>query len=129
MSGPTPTRIRKHARDQTCREGGAHVPDHWDKKLFTKPYDQIIEYILNIFEHTLDEVEYYNCIPFLTQDVNKKMLFVPFRESPQYMRMLRGEDTRHTNIATPKNAFHQSMVSVRSGVRSVHVDGGINHDQ
>lgn len=124
MSGPTPTRIREHARAQTCRQGGAHVPDHWDKKLFTKSYDQIIEYIHNIFKTTLDEVEYYHCIPFLTHDVNKKMLFVPFRESPQYIRMLRGEDTGHTNIATSNNPFKQIGSSVKQGVGSVEMVGG-----
>lgn len=94
INEPTPATILAYARAQTCHQGGAHVPEHWDVKLFSKPYHQIIGYIENIFKNTLNEVEYYHTIPFLMQDIPKERLFVPFRKSPQYVQMLQNENGR-----------------------------------
>jgi len=64
----------------------------WDPKLFTKPTDEITEYLLNIYNTTLDEIEYYTAMSFLVGMISKDQLYIPFNESDQYLEMIGDND-------------------------------------
>ena len=69
-------------------KGKAPVFVDWPKNLWNKEHDDIVHFIINRFEHTLNEVEYYYCIPFMTKaDYPFDLLFVPYRDSPQYQEL------------------------------------------
>ncbi len=60
------------------------VFDGWDKRLWSMPYDEIVEFLRDRFNTTLSEVEYYLCMLYLTKNIDKKALHVAFKQSPQY---------------------------------------------
>lgn len=90
INPPTPTEIeawvKRVTRESQC---GCPVYSGWATNLWRKPYDEIVEFLIDRFETTLHESEYYLCILHLEKHVPKETLYVPFSQSPQYMEVLR----------------------------------------
>lgn len=102
MMIPTPTDIMRWCKTTTQNhQSGSPVFDGWDRQLWSKPYDDIVEFLIDRFETTLCESEYYLCILYLGKHTPKEALYVPFKQSPQYMRLVH-ESILGTNTL-PKN--------------------------
>lgn len=95
---PTPEHIKSWVNAQ---RGNAQVWNEWDDKIWSKSYDDIVDYIYNKFCTTLDTVEYYCCMPFLADDMDLEILFTPFRQSPQYLRLVNGQLQATTIVKDP----------------------------
>ncbi|GEM_PF-4377920 len=86
---PTPTEIKACFKKITAASThGVPVFSGWDRKLWRKPYGEIIKYLQERFKTTLSEVEYYLCAMYLEKEIPKEALYVPFKQSPQYQEML-----------------------------------------
>jgi len=87
---------------------------NWDKKLWSKKYDDIVKYLIKRFRTTLDEVEYYNCIVYLWKHIPEEELCIPFKESIQYRRDVLGEDVKEKDKI-------QSMKEVKRTMKTFKV--------
>lgn len=52
----------------------------WPTDLFKKPYQEIIEWILERYNSTEDEMEYYVCMIFLHETIPDDQLCTPFKD-------------------------------------------------
>jgi hypothetical protein len=59
---------------------------NWDRKLWSRPYDEIVAFLEERFRKTLDETEYYHLMVYLRKVIPDSELFIPFRESPQHQK-------------------------------------------
>jgi len=77
-----------------------YIPPEWDPKLFTKSSSEIHDYIMDRFEKTRDEVEYYVALRYLITPSSKyDDLLVEWHDSPQYAALIRSlerEDAKDT---------------------------------
>lgn len=69
------------------RGGFRYHHSTWDAKLWSKSAQEIKEYLLNRFNSTLDEVEYYSCMVLLYHTIPNKTLLIEFKNSSQYLNM------------------------------------------
>lgn len=102
---PTPTQIeawvKKATREAWC---GGPVYSGWASDLWSKQYDEIVNFLIERFETTLCEPEYYFCILYLGKHVPKEALYVPFKFSPQYQEM----------IGMPSNVCRKKNVTINA---------------
>lgn len=96
----------------------------WPPNLWSKSYEEIIEFLKNRFRETKDVQEYYLCILYLSHDMDHGELFVPWKESPNYRRLLGEESSWHTSVAPPKTIVEQMQSGVEQGIRSIGLAGG-----
>lgn len=52
----------------------------WQKDLFTKPYQDTIEWILDRYNNAENELEYYHCMIYMYKTLPDNQLFVPWKE-------------------------------------------------
>jgi hypothetical protein len=81
--------------------------------IFCKSAEDILDFIQDRFENTLFEEEYYLCMLYLTKSIEKEALYVPFKQSPQYLRMISGS-SEGDYIAQNKNVLIPSRHIVKS---------------
>lgn len=121
---PKPAQIRawvkRNHRDLSI--GSLPVFQDWPKNLWKQKYDDIMNFLRDRFNTTLSEDEYYNCMLYLTKDIPAKSLYVPFKQSPQYKRMLEGEDTG-IMVASLPNTMKNPTFSVKIQPFSVKIRG------
>lgn len=79
---PTPEQIRTWIKFYQRNPTGYSHPN-WPGDLWRRKYDEIVEFLIERFQTTLDKAEYYGCMLYLTKDIPESELFVPFEKSPQ----------------------------------------------
>ncbi len=97
---PTPAQTESWVKNTNANShSGAPVFEGWDKRIWSKSYDEIVNFLIERFENTLSELEYYLCILYLTKHIEKEVLHTPFRQSPQYQDIVR----MTCNVSRSKN--------------------------
>lgn len=90
----------------------------WPETLWKKPYSEIVDFLTERFRTTLSEPEYYLCILYLWKHTEKESLYVPFKESWQYCKIL----GMGTNTGQKKNV---RMRGIKQGkTRNIKIRGG-----
>ena len=76
--------------ERVNRESRYGVPffSRWDKNLWKKSYDEIVDYIEKRFSVTSSEVEYYFCLLYLTKHLPVSLRYLPYKESRQYKKSI-----------------------------------------
>lgn len=95
--------IRKFSEDkETLKEfvDIAKIPifGEWDRNLWRKPYNEIVEFLISRFRHTQSKIEYYYCMVYLKKELPANELYIPFENSPQYLKMLGSGSIATTEI-------------------------------
>ena len=123
VSFNSPVDIREWVKI-TTHNAECLVYHDWPSNLWSKSYEEIIEFLKNRFRETKDVQEYYLCILYLSHDMDPDELFVPWKESPNYRRLLGEESSGHTSVAPPKTIVEQMQSGVEQGIRSIGLAGG-----
>lgn len=78
----------KAARDKPS--GFNYMPPDWPEKFWSMPSSEIADHIINRFEETNDEIEYYTCLVYMYNNTTKfNKLLVEWKDSTNYQRFLR----------------------------------------
>lgn len=113
-----PSGFRYHHRD-------------WDKKLWSRPYEEITEFLEDRFRTTLNEVEYYGCMMYLYHAMPDSELLVEFGDAPQvvFVRETYNNDIdqnktfAHVRSRSPEDDI--SMHTVLESVNTVEFVGAV----
>lgn len=99
-------RIRKTYRKPN---GFTYVPPSWPKTLWDQSMAEIVEYILDRYNETDDEVEYYTCMVYLACNNNKyNDLLIEWKDSTNYQRLLKSLDKENKKTTKIVNTTSNS---------------------
>ena len=62
--------------------------EFWDRSVWKRSYEEIVECLTKRFEKTKNEVEYYCCLLYLEKHLPEKLRYLPYKESDQYKRSI-----------------------------------------
>jgi hypothetical protein len=98
----------KEWAEHVTRTGDSYryIPQTWDPHLFSKPREEILEFIDDRFRETTDVQEYYACMLFLRNTISEDELYVLWKDSSNFKALQAKQseqiDQGHTNIAPKK---------------------------
>lgn len=62
--------------------------EFWNKSIWKKSYEEIVEYLTERLDKTSSELEYYYCLLCLENNLPEKLRYLPYKESDQYKRSI-----------------------------------------
>ncbi|WP_321420489.1 hypothetical protein [uncultured Methanomethylovorans sp.] len=99
MSFHTSQDLKTWIKEVTHR-GDAYTHSSWPVDLWNRSYTDIIEFLKERFEKTTDMQEYYNCMMYLSQDVEPDTLFVLWKNSPNFKALKSVENSEIDGVGT-----------------------------